>query len=224
MAAISRSSLTLLVAPLGALLAWIAVATTLLLIPVSAFDQLVEASGLGSVLDTQAAPLNPTARIVIAVNAGAITALFCWSALFLLFGPGGFLNKLIIGGEGVPVVRHADAHPDAPPRRPLSAHAELGAPPPLPDPGPPPAVRPIPADLDLPIAAFHPAAIPEIPREPVRPVAPLVPQPLAEGEWIETIDLTPSMPDDEAGGQVRPSIEALLQRLENARPRRLQAR
>ncbi len=220
MAAISRSSLTLLIAPVGALLAWIGVATTLLLIPVVAFDQLVAASGLGSLLDTEAAPLNPTARAVIAVNAGAIAALFSWSALFLLFGAGGFLNKLIVGGEGVPVVRHADAHPDAPPRRPLSAHAELGAPPPIPDPGPPPAVRPIPADLDLPIAAFHPAAIPDVPREPVRPVTPLVPQPLAEGEWIETIDLTPSMPD----GEGRPSIEAMLQRLENARPRRLQTR
>ncbi|HVF95417.1 MAG TPA: hypothetical protein VM900_13975 [Sphingomonas sp.] len=224
MAAISRSSLTLLVAPVGALVAWLGVAAALLAIPQAGFDNLVYESGLGTLLDTAAAPLNPTARAVIAVNSGAIAALITWSALFLLFGPGGFLNKVLVGGEGVPAVRHADAHPDAPPRRPLSAHADLGAPMPTPDPGPPPIVRPIPVDLDQPIAAFHPAAIPEVPREPLRPVAPLVPQPLEAGEWIETIDLTPSMPDEDATGQGRPSIEALLQRLENARPRRLQTR
>lgn len=223
MAAISRSSLTRWIAPLGALFALIAVAAALLAMSAEALGDLVVATELPIFLAAAAPPLGETARLLVAIGAGALAALVSWSALFLLFGPGGFLNTLVAGGEDAPLVRHADAHPDAPPRRPLSAHAELGAPPPMPEPAPPPAVRPIPVDLDQPIAAFHPAAIPEVPREPVRPVAPLVPQPLAAGEWIETVDLTPPPPAS-LGEEQRPTIEAMLERLENARPRRLQTR
>lgn len=215
------------IAPLGALLAWGAATSSLLLMDGFAFEELVVSSGLPTLLAAAQPPLGRVAVLAIAIGAGAIAGLVMWSALFLLFGPGGLFNKLAAGDEGRPVVRHADAHPDAPPRRPLSAHADLGAPMPVADPGPPPAVRPIPSDLDQPIAAFHPAAIRQVPREPVRPVAPLVPQPLAAGEWIETVDLTPSMPDTPApedGETIKPTIEALLQRLESARPRRLQTR
>ena len=227
MAAIPRSSLMRWIAPLGALLAWGAVSSSLLLMGVFAFEELVVSSGLPALTSAAEPPLGRLEAAAIAIGAGAIAGLVVWSALFLLFGPGGLFNKLSVGGEGRPVVRHADTHPDAPPRRPLSAHADLGAPTPVPDPGPPPAVRPIPADLDQPIAAFHPAAIPEVPREPVRPVAPLMSQPFAAGEWIETVDLTPSIPDaaaPDSGEPAKPTIEALLQRLETARPRRLQTR
>ncbi|HEX8420537.1 MAG TPA: hypothetical protein VF638_11065 [Sphingomonas sp.] len=226
MAAITRSRLMRWIAPIGALLAWAAVTSSLLLMDLFAFEELAVSTGLSTLVAAAEPPLGRLAVIAIAVGAGAVAGLVVWSALFLLFGPGGLFNRLAVGDDGRPVVRHADAHPDAPPRRPLSAHADLGAIP-VPDPGPPPAVRPIPADLDQPIAAFHPAAIPEVPREPVRPVAPLVPQPLAAGEWIETVDLTPSMPDAAApndGESVKPTIESLLQRLETARPRRLQTR
>ena len=215
------------IAPMGALLAWGAVTSSLLLMDAFAFEELVVSSGLSTLVAAAEPPLGRLTVAAIAVGAGALAGLVTWSALFLLFGPGGLFNKLAAGDDGRPVVRHADTHPDAPPRRPLSAHSDLGAPPPTTNPGPPPAVRPIPADLDQPIAAFHPAAIPEIPREPVRPVAPLVPQPLAAGEWIETVDLTPSMPDIGAQAEtdtIKPTIESLLQRLESARPRRLQTR
>jgi hypothetical protein len=215
------------IAPMGALLAWGAVTSSLLLMDAFVFEELVVSTGLSTLIVAAEPPLDRLTVIAIAVGAGALAGLVMWSALFLLFGPGGLFNKLAIGEDGRPVVRHADTHPDAPPRRPLSAHSDLGAPPPAADPGPPPAVRPIPSDLDQPIAAFHPAAIPEVPREPVRPVAPLVPQPLAAGEWIETVDLTPSMPNADRADDddsIKPTIESLLQRLEGARPRRLQTR
>jgi hypothetical protein len=220
MVALSRSSLIRWIAPAGAIIAWLGVALALLLAP-TLLEDLVTASGLPSLVPAAAPPLGSVVRILLALAGGAIAAVVVWSALFLLFGPGGLLNGLLVGEEGEPVVRRADAHPDAPPRKPISANADLG----VPMPTPPPAVRPIPADLDQPIAAFHPSAIPETPREPVRPVAPLTTQPLAAGEWIETIDLTPSIPKptDETGTQEpTPTIESLLERLEKARPRRLQ--
>lgn len=75
-------------------------------------------------------------------------------------------------------VRRADSHPDAPPRRPIMATADLGPPLPI-APAPdqrrvPEPERPLPADLDQPLAAFDPHAVPDVPREPVRAVAPLI--------------------------------------------------
>jgi hypothetical protein len=153
---------------------------------------------------------------VAAVLAGAIG----WSALFLIWGPGGWLHTP--EPSDVPSVRRADAHPDAPPRRPMSA-AELGVP-------PPPSVRPIPRDLDQPLAEFHPAAIPEVPLEPVRPVAPLVRTPVIEPEAeaerkpepelepeiarIETFELTPMVRPAPRAPRTEETVEALLERLE----------
>ncbi|WP_249054927.1 hypothetical protein [Sphingomonas insulae] len=151
-----------------------------------------------------------------------------WSALFLLVGPEGLFAPKPVVDEGVPVLRRADAHPDAPARKPLSA-TELGAPmpPELDDadaatsgavaPPPPPVMQPIPADLDMPLAAFHPGAVPAVPREPVRPVASLRPVALAEGERIETVEL----PRTPAASPDAPSIESLLRRLEQSTRRPL---
>ena len=221
MAAISRSRLIRWIAPAGALVAAIATAAALALTPATALEDLVYNCGLAVLIPAAEPPLGATATLAIALGAAAVAAAVAWSALFLLFGPGGMLNAFATGADGAPAVRHADSHPDAPPRRPLSAHVDLGAP----MPAPPPAVRPLPVDLDQPIAAFHPAAIPAVPREPVRPLAPLSPRPLAAGEWIESVDLTPSMPrvGADALDDDKPSIESLLRRLETARPRRLRA-
>ncbi|MCI1142294.1 hypothetical protein MOP88_08260 [Sphingomonas sp. WKB10] len=62
-----------------------------------------------------------TARAVLALAGGALAGAVIWSALFLLFGPGGLLAPRAASSDGVPVLRRADAHPDAPARRPLSA-------------------------------------------------------------------------------------------------------
>ncbi|AXJ94649.1 MULTISPECIES: hypothetical protein [unclassified Sphingomonas] len=207
------------IAPVGGAVVGLAAAATFLLVPASTLEDWVWRSGVAALLPVAQPPLGLTARTVLALAAGGIAAAVAWSALFLLFGPDGLLAPMTKGrGEDdAPMLRRADAHPDAPARRPMSA-ADLGAPMPPPTepravtaPPPPPAERDIPADLDQPLAAFHPGAVPDVPREPLRPVAPLRPRvALAEGERIDTVEL-PRNPD---AAPESPSIESLLRRLE----------
>lgn len=219
---LNNPAITDRVAPLGGAVAGLAVAALALLVPRGVLEDWVWQSGIASLVSVAAPPLGTTARALLALGGGAIAAAVVWSALFLLFGNGGLLVPKRVREDGVPVVRRADAHPDAPPRRPLSA-SDLGVPMPPEAAVPEPEVLPalalepdeqdIPADLDLPLAAFHPAAVPAVPREPVRPVPSLrVPVELAEGERIASVEL-PRGPS-EAGGP--PSIESLLRRLEQS--------
>ena len=100
----------------------------------------------------------------------------------------------------------------------------------------PPAPQPLPADLDQPLSAFDPAAIPDIPLAPPPPLAPLVRAPvkplLAEGERFETFELTPPVrppvppkPAVQAESLAAPetdaSVHALLDRLERGIARRV---
>jgi hypothetical protein len=181
----------------------------------------VDASGIAALFAVAQPPLGATARAVLALAGGGVAAAFVWSALYLLFGEGGFLAPRASSEDGVPQVRRADAHPDAPPRRPLTA-AELAPPigrasvaePAIPVPVAGPLERTVPADLDTPLAALDPAAIPPVPREPVRPVPPLAP-----GERLQTFTLAPPAPRPVAISEA-PSIEALLRRLEQGARRR----
>lgn len=97
-----------------------------------------------------------------------------------------------------PTIRRADAHPDAAPRRPIRAEEDLG--PPLPMMAAPAARAPrrtagdftLPRDLDQPLAAFDPVAIPDVPRNPVRAVPPLAPAPApAPSKIAAAEDLAP---------------------------------
>lgn len=130
-----------------------------------------------------------------------------------------------------PVVRRADSHPDAPPRRPIMANEDLG--PPLPifatlDKRPvPEPERPLPADLDLPLAAFDPHSVPAAPREPVRAVPPLAVPPSPPSP--PRVAVEPDEPVATAGppAPVRPVAPAaaeplavLLERLERGAGRR----
>ena len=176
----------------------------------------VSASGLPRLLSFAEPPLGLTARLSLALAGAVLAGAIAWSTLFLVWGPGGWLYRP--HDEDRIVVRRADAHPDAPPRRPLSA-AELGVP-------PPPAVRPVPKDLDQPLADYHPAAIPDEPLEPVRPVQPLVRAPEPEiapklaTPWepeitrIETFELTPLVRPAPRAPRPEETVEALLERLE----------
>ena len=207
------------VAPAGAAVAGAAAAALFLLLPRMLLEAWVWQSGLPGLIVVAEPPLGTTARAVLALGAGTLAAAVAWSALFLLVGPDGlFASAPRPTDEGVPVLRRADAHPDAPARRPLSA-ADLGAPMPpeqydegdaAPPAAPPPVVQAIPADLDMPLAAFHPGALPAVPREPVRPVASLRPVALADGERIASVEL-PRAPTESPSA---PSIESLLRRLE----------
>lgn len=212
----SRAAMTRWVAPAGGGAAALAVALLFVLLPATVLEDWVWRSGLPSLIGAAEPPLGTTARAVLALAGGALAGAVVWSALFLLFGPGGLLAPRVASGDGVPVLRRADAHPDAPARRPLSA-ADLDdgddavfAPAvaaPMP---PPPVEQPIPADLDQPLAAFHPGALPDVPLTPVRPLPPL-----------RALARSPS--EAQAAPQAPPTIESLLDRLERVtrrRPRR----
>ena len=160
--------------PVGAAIAVAVVAAVCFAVmPGSALEPLVWRTGIAALIPAAQPPLGLTARAVLALATAGVGAAVTWSALFLLVGPGGLLVRPARRTDGVPVVRRADAHPDAPPRRPMSA-ADLGTP--LMEvsaANPVELERSIPADLDQPLAAFDPHAILPVPMAPVPPVAPL---------------------------------------------------
>lgn len=211
----ARLRLSSLPLPAGLTLG-LGVAASVALAPGGWLEAAVRLSGAAALTSAAQPPLGGTARALIGTIAGVFTGATAWAALYLLIGPGGPFARE--GGEGgLPTVRTADAHPDAPPRRILSA-TELGSPPP---PIAPPArstERPLPFDLDQPMSRFDPAAIRLEPMEPGRPVPPLAirREPLAPGERIESVEL-PAPARDAAEP---PSIDSLLRRLEEGTIRR----
>jgi len=219
MAAFLRQHLTAFVAPVGGALSAFAAGMAIGAMPIAQLEGLVVRSGIDTLVAAAQPPLGQTARLILTIGAGAAAGLVVWSALFLLFGAGGvFAARRTAADDGLPVLRRADAHPDAPARKPMSA-SDLGAPMP---PVVPPVIQPIPQDLDQPLSAFDPSALLPVPMEPAQPVRSLrAPMPLVEGERITTVELPPA---PRAGGEA-PSIESLLRRLEQgARPRTAAAR
>lgn len=313
-------------APLAAAVLGAAAAAAVALMPTPLLEAAVMDSGIPAVLAAAEPPLGFTARAVIAAGAGGLVGLFVWFALFLLLGTRGVTlgrsaEPLAPEAVPTPVLRRADAHPDAPPRAPLLATRDLGmpflevtarakadevgkvntydaltlseplppdpvfapapepiaepkpviapepefareepviVPPPAPPPTyeaapvddwapPPPRIilpdeRPLPEDLDQPLSAFDPEAIPDAPVPPSEPVAPLQrgPRPAVfdPTERFETFELTPvrrtppprpvAVPDpaprarDEAitAPETEATIHALLERLERGVVRR----
>lgn len=279
----------------GAGAAGVLVALATLVIPYGLLQDIVVRSGIAAFIPAAEPPLGVTARISVGVFAGGAAALVAWFALsaLLMWRDSRATEE---PGERRPVVRRADAHPDAPPRAPLLATRDLGTPfrgkgreveeeeadarvfalpegkveqgaaevgdldlpelPPEPviamgaptppaaetipqmkvETPPPPAPQPLPADLDQPLSAFDPGAIPDVPRAPPPPIAPLnrAPQPLAEGERFETFELTPPRPvpapvvtpaprpiaESLAAPETDASVHALLDRLERGIARR----
>ena len=169
--------------PAAAMLAGIGVAAGIATAPGETLDAVAARLDLAAILPAAAPPLGTTARTLLALLLGTLVA---------LTGCAAPLRRWLTGrGErrDGPVVRRADAHPDAPPRRPIRASEDLGQPlpiiaaidvapaaeapePPLPWMSPPPERR-LPRDLDLPMSVFDPGAVPAEPLEPVRPLPPL---------------------------------------------------
>lgn len=194
----------------------LAVAAAIAVMPADMLESLVMKSDVPAVLAAAAPPLGATARVLLLLIVGGGVAVFAGLGLWLTLG-----NRRIALGRApidpeLPQLRRADSHPDAPPRALVRAHRDLGAPPPAAAPE-----RPLPADLDAPLAEYDPGAIPDVPRAPVPAVAPLVrferPQLIDPGDRFETFDL------------VRPPVEptatlhALLDRLERGFARRPQS-
>jgi hypothetical protein len=123
-------------------------------IPVSVFESITGATGFSELVPATGAPLGDTARALIAFGFGALA--FAGLAVFLLRRPTvakaptateandgtSFMDKMraklseITTGRNnpdavtelsdLPKLRAGDAHPDAPPRRPISAHRDFG--------------------------------------------------------------------------------------------------
>ena len=99
--------------------------------PSAQFDQAVELSGLPLVISAAQPPLGMTARLA----AVAAAALGTWTLVWLVLRalgkkpPEPKLRKRPVQIEvELPRIRRADAHPDAPARRPILAGLELGIP------------------------------------------------------------------------------------------------
>lgn len=196
------------------------------LLPNAKIEGFVAATGLSPFLSPVSPPL---VRAILVVVGGALIAALAGAGLYAALGR----RAVSIGRPAepphevaekpVPVLRRADAHPDAPARRPVSAAKDLGTP--LLEvsvgmamPGQEPELD-LPADLDQPLAAFDPAAILPVPRSPVRPVAALArlprPQLIDPGDRFETFaPARLSTTDLATRAEPTATIHALLDRLE----------
>ena len=207
-------------------------------------EQAVIDSGIASVLSAAEPPLGVNARLLLALSCGVGVGLVAWFALFLALGARTIAIQRAKGaGEQPPVLRRADAHPDAPARRPLFANTDLGTPflevrarPVHVDaaevakaPVGPPIEQPLPIDLDQPLAAFDPAAVPDEPLDWFPPPAELKLAPRQQifepSERFETFPLTPMVRPEPVAVPEAPraprskadpseTIHALLDRLE----------
>ena len=226
MAAFPRSTFLIRHLPtVGGVAAGALAAFATILLSTDTLEHLVWTSGIAALVPAAQAPLGTTARLILALGAGSVTGAVVWATLFLLFGSGGFLATKAETDtppfEAYAAVRRADAHPDAPPRRPMTA-ADLGTPLMEVETAPAPVAieRSLPSQLDQPLAAFDPAAVPPVPREPQRALPALAP-----GERLDIFPLSPPPPSVFTSRPVKrdstaQTIDALLRRLEDGAGRR----
>ncbi len=180
-----------------------------LVMPTGVLEDLAVDSGVASLITAAQPPLGLTARLAIAFIVALAVGGVSWFGLFLLVGNRSVVIRRGKREDGVPVLRRADAHPDAPARRPVFAHRDLGTPflevkaEPMPEPQSfddamtfeaTPFERDIPKDLDTPLATYlHPLDPPLPTPEPVatpdpeplpilRTPDPVAPPPIAP-EW-----------------------------------------
>lgn len=237
-------------APLAGAVFGVFGALAALAMPATTLESMVMGSGVPALLAAAEPPLGATARIIFTLLAGGLAAAIGWTVATLYLARDSLMPFVVpaldTGADGLPILKRADAHPDAPARRPLLATRDLGTPflqvradragqQDMTAPAEPvvaPIERPLPANLDVPLAAFDPAAIPAQAAEPVRPVAPLAKPAPPVRERIETFELTPQVRpapralafDDEPTPLATPrtdaTIHALLDRLERGVARR----
>ena len=204
-------TLRLAPASLAAFVAAAAIAAGMLLMPARLLEAAISASGLPALFPAAEPPLGHTARLALATIAGTGGGAATWFAVTTLLAGAGPLRWPFAPAATPPwpVLRRADAHPDAPARAPLRAARDLGT---------PflavraPAERTLPRDLDAPLAAFDPDAIPSAPAAPVPLVAALAraAPPLEEGERLDAFELQAPI----AAPRTEATVHALLDRLE----------
>ena len=113
-----------------AALAASSVAFAIYAMPAAYFEEAVAASGLPMILDAAQPPLGATARLAAVLAAAAATFGLVWLVLRSLGpkkAPKPRRQPIITEIEiEPPKIRRADAHPDAPSRRPILAGLDLG--------------------------------------------------------------------------------------------------
>lgn len=224
-------------ASIAAAIVGIAAAIAVAILPTWRIEALILDSGLPSLLAAAEPPLGNTARLALMLLAAGVAATLTWLAAQRVLVPQP-------AGRTVLVLRRADAHPDAPAREPVMAARDLGTP--FLDVTAkkddsivqivPRAETDLPRDLDVPLAAFDPAAIPPVPATPTVTVMPLHRKPMLvpEPARIETLELTPTHRAEPFPLPLRPAadiapiaatdtdetIQSLLDRLERGIVRR----
>jgi len=95
--------------------------------PAVLFESLVGATGLGGFVESAQPPLGETARLAAVGGAFLFTFALLYFVLKALDRGAPASERPALAAEpGAPRVRRADAHPDAPTRRPLFAGREIG--------------------------------------------------------------------------------------------------
>lgn len=169
--------------------------------PAALLDGVIERSRLAMFVPLAAPPIGVTGRTLLALaGGGAIALLGLMPRLVSSLFVGRSRRATRLGAT--PLLRRADAHPDAPARAPIAARSELGDPLPIIGEGAVPdgPEQSLPDDLDLPLAAFGP---------------------VERGERFETFPLPGAR---EVADQPAASISALLDRLERGATRRAATR
>lgn len=214
------------------------VAIAFLLMPIVVIEDMAMDSGVAAMLTAAAPPFGLTARLAVAFFAALAIGGVTWFGLFLTFGARTVSLGSAKPADGVPVLRRADAHPDAPARRPVFANSDLGTPfldvkaAPVDDFEPwlegaviVSAACDVPADLDTPIAAYRtpddlplPDSDPE--PEPLPMLTPVSAPRFAPHERIETFGLGAPQDDEPSAPLPQATIHDLLERLERGVARR----
>lgn len=97
--------------------------------PTDLFASLIDGAGLPLILSAAQPPLGSTARLVVMAAGAAFSFISVWLLLNRLDGLGRRRTEIVPEPEWLaPRVRRADAHPDAPLRRPIFAGSDLGEP------------------------------------------------------------------------------------------------
>lgn len=237
MAADRSARLVLPVAPVVAMMLATLTALVFLVMPIEVLEGMSVDSGVASLITAAQPPLGLTARFAIAFIAAIGVGGVAWFGLFLLVGTRTVLvnRKGVKPGaapatdgddEIVPILRRRDAHPDAPARRPVFAHRDLGTPfldvkadPEAVAPVPEaviemPEERDVPVDLDTPLARYlHPLdpplpepdplpIAPEPVAEPIAP-APILAEPPVPAPVVEPAPVAEIVPDPEPAPEPR---------------------
>jgi hypothetical protein len=200
------------------------VALAFLVMPIVVLEDMAMDSGIAAFLTAAAPPFGFTARLAITFFAALAAGGMTWFGLFLIVGGRTAVLNRGKRDDGVPVLRRADAHPDAPPRRPVFANSDLGTPflDVKAEPVPVPEARDLPADLDTPLSTYLSPFEAPLPAPDPMPLV-LAPEPepqparFAPHERIETFELTPMVRDAaaEPSAPLPPAtIHDLLERLE----------